>query len=264
MKSLFFTLMIFFSSQLRGEQYYEGTNTFRGSGAVGYSWMVQFLPYNPVIVEVGAFEGKETVSAAKTWPRARLIAAFEPNPRAYQQLQEVTKGIHPNLKTYPLALAGHNGMANLYLSRGPTGQDLSFEYESALSPPLADVAFRYQGPELEVSCVVLDDWCRENQIEKIDILRLEVEGLELEILKSSPKILRNTKLIIVPSFFSAFREKMPNYFALKGLLAEAHFVPLAHWYEAGGRGLAVYISEEMFDAYFVRCLGLGLGGLLYP
>ena len=26
----------------------------------------------------------------------------------------------------------------------------------------------------------------------------------------------------------------------------------------------VYVSQEMYDAYFIKCLGLGLGGLLYP
>jgi hypothetical protein len=28
--------------------------------------------------------------------------------------------------------------------------------------------------------------------------------------------------------------------------------------------LVVYISQELYDAYFVKCLGLGLGGLSYP
>jgi len=115
-----------------------------------------------------------------------------------------------------------------------------------------------------VPCVILDDWCQQNQVDHIDILRLELEGLELEVLRSSPQILKNTKIIILPSFFQVYREGMVNYFELKAFLTESHFIPLAHWYERGERGLAVYVSQELYDAYFIKCLGLGLGGILYP
>jgi hypothetical protein len=144
------------------------------------------------------------------------------------------------------------------------GKDRSFEHESSLLPPSKETEMRYRGPKIEVPCVVLDDWCELNHIDRIDILRLELEGFELEVLQSSPKILKNTKILILQSFFSPYRDGMVNYFTLKNFLIESHFVPLAHWYEQGGRGLAVYISKELYDAYFVKCLGLGLGGLSYP
>lgn len=57
---------------------------------------------------------------------------------------------------------------------------------------------------------------------------------------------------------------MTDYFGLKALLVKSGFVPLAHWYTQNLRGLAVYVSNELFDAYFVHCLGLGSGGISYP
>lgn len=243
-------------SPLSAEIYYEGTATFRGYGHVDLNWMVQLLPYNPVIIEVGAYCGKETVYATKVWPKSRRIIAFEPNPRAFHQLQQAVKEIDfPAIEIFNAAISSYNGTATLYVSDTP-----DLEPESALLPPIQ----KLNGHQLKVPCVVLDDWCAQNQVDEVDILRLETEGLELSILQSSTNILKNTKIIIVSSFFRPYREDTVNYFALKDFLTKAQFVPLAHWYTAGERGCAVYVSQELYDAYFIRCLGLGLGGLLYP
>lgn len=256
---LFLALACF--SSLKAEVYYEGTVTFRNYGKVELSWMVQFLPYNPVIVEAGAYTGNETINAAKIWPQSQTIIAFEPNPRAFAELQKnIDKENLTQIKAYNLALHSYNGIADLHLCRGPVGNDRVQEHESSVLP--AYNACR--GPTIEVPCVVLDDWCKENQIDHIDILRLELEGLELEALKCSTEILKKTKLIIVPSFFHPYREGTVHYFELKAFLTEAHFVPLAHWYKSGERGLAVYVSQELYDAYFIKCLGLELGGIAYP
>jgi len=256
-----FLLALLNFSFLRGEMYYEGTATFRNYGKVDLNWIVQFLPYNPVIIEAGAYCGDQTVYAAKVWPSSQLIVAFEPNPLGFAELQrKVDTDKLSQVKTYNLALHSYNGIAHLHLCRGQNGNDRSKEHESSLLPPSSQC----QGPQIEVPCVILDDWCQQNRVDHIDILRLELEGLELEVLRSSPRILKNTKIIIIPSFFHVYREGMVNYFELKAFLTEAHFVPLAHWYERGERGLAVYVSQELYDAYFIKCLGLGLGGLLYP
>jgi FkbM family methyltransferase len=256
---LFLALLSF--SSLNGELYYEGTATCRNYGRVDYSWMVQFLPYNPIIIEAGAYQGDQTVSAAKVWPNSQLIVALEPNPNAFAQLQRrVDQEKLSQVKTYNLALHNYNGITDLYLCRGAQGNDHSIEHQSSLLPPSHDC----KGPQIEVPCVILDDWCQQNQIDHVDILRLELEGFELQVLQSSPQILKNTKIVILPSFFWAERERTVNYFVLKDFLTQANFIPLAHWYENGGRGLAVYVSRELYDAYFIKCLGLGLGGLLYP
>ena len=248
-------------SSLNGVQLYEGTATFRNYGKVDLNWMVQFLPYNPVIVEAGAYIGDQVGYAKQVWPQSQLIVAFEPNPHAFAQLQrQIDEKDLTHVKAYNLALQNYQGIAHLHLCRGVNGKDRTWEHLSSLLQPSEEC----QGPSIEVPCVILDDWCRQNQVDHIDILRLDLEGMELEVLRSSPEILKKTKLIILPSFFKAYRPGMPNYFELKAFLTESKFLPLAHWYEQGERGLAVYISQELYDAYFIKCLGLGLGGLLYP
>lgn len=259
----FFLSVMLCTAALRAE--YEGTSSFRGHGGVNLDWMVSLLPYNPIIVDAGSYTGKEALHAARAWPQCRMIAAFEPNPRAFEALQKAANEANfPKLQVYPYALNNYNGSALLYVSEGPSGDDPSYEKESSLLPPTPEMAPFHRGPILEVPCVILDDWCKENQVDHIDILRLDLEGAELQVLQSSPEILKTVKLLIVPSFFYQYRVGMPTYFPLKDFLTKAQFVPLAHWYTPGGRGMAVYISNELFDAYFVRCLGLGIGGMQYP
>lgn len=260
-----FALFSLFFSVVTGETYYEGTATFRNYGKVDLNWLVQFLPFNPIIVEAGAYRGDQVLYAAKVWPQYQRIIAFEPNDRARGHLEmKVAEAQLERVNISSAALSSYTGSATLYVSYGPHGNDYSYERDSSLLPPLDAAKSYFQGVENQVPCVVLDDWCQNNHVDHIDILRLELEGIEIQVLQSSPNILKNTKIIIVSTFFNLDRKDMSYYFSLKGFLTEAKFVPLAHWYDPHGRGLAVYISQELFDAYFVRCLGLGLGGLNYP
>lgn len=262
--SFLFICTLLNCSSLNGTEHYEGTFTFRNYGKVDLSWMQQLLPYNPIFIEIGAYYGADTCRAAQIWPKSKVYA-FEPNPRAFKWLEKTIKELQlENIKTYNLAVSNYNGSATLYLSHGPRGDDISYEHQSSLLPPSKMMEIEYQGPYMDVPCVILDDWCHQNQINHVDVLRVETEGLELQILQSSPRILKTAKVVIVQSFFSLLRQDMTNYFNLKDLLVRSGFVPLAHWYIQGMRGTAVYVSNELFDAYFVRCLGLGSGGISYP
>lgn len=252
------------SASLCANIYYEGTHTFNSFGKIDLHWMTQFLPYNPIIVDSGAYCGEGACLAAKHWPKCKVYA-LEPNPRAYALLRKtVSDQKLENVYTYNLALNNYNGEAPLYLCYGPNANDLSYESLSSLLPPSSEMENTWKGPQIDVPCVVLDDWCRENQIDHIDILKLELEGLELQVLESSPHILKNVKILWLQSFFHPFRKDMTFYFTLKDFLLKADFVVLAHWYKQNERGNVVYVSRELFDAYFVKSLGLGMGGIAYP
>jgi FkbM family methyltransferase len=256
--------IVFSASLLAGELYYEGTNTFRGYGKVDLNWMVQFLPYNPIIFEAGAYHGEEALYASKIWPYGTIIAC-EPSPHAYYTLQQAIRNAQiSNVAAYNCALSNYTGIGVLHCSQNILNYDFSYENENCLLPSIVldnKDCFNF---EIKVPCFNLDEFCTKNGIQRIDVLNLNTEGLELDILRNSPQILKTVKLIILPSFFYVARVGTPNYFSLKQFLTEAHFLPLAHWYINGERGRAVYISQELYDAYFIRCLGLGLGGLAYP
>src|SRR5579871_5376753 len=191
---LYCLLLFSYSFSAHTTEYYEGTATFRGYGKVDLGWMQQLLPYNPVFVEIGAYCGKETCLTAQIWPKSKVYA-FEPNPRAFALLNKaVREQKMNNVKIYPVAVSDHNGSASLYLCYGPNGNDLTYEPHSSLLPPSDSMLVEYQGPSIDVPCIVLKDWCEQNQIDHIDVLRLATEGLELSILQSSIDVLENIKI----------------------------------------------------------------------
>jgi 2-O-methyltransferase len=256
-------LSLFFSfSYLESEQYpirYERFYCFKDCNEMNVDILERFLPYNPVIVEGGAYCGGLTSKLSKLWPRGQIYA-FEPNPRAFDELQKMisVEGL-ANIIPYNLALADYTGPGTFYVCHGTYGKSAEFEFASSLLRPTQEMEIHYQGPKIEVSCVNLDDWCREKQVDHIDLLILELQGMEFQVLISSPEILQNVKAIYTQTNFFPFREGMINYFILKSFLETMGFVVLEHLYRQGHSGNAIFLSRELFDGYFKYSVGLKLG-----
>ena len=49
----------------------------------------------------------------------------------------------------------------------------------------------------KVQSDTLDNYCKDNQIEKIDILKIDTEGSELDILQGAQNILKKTDVVLV-------------------------------------------------------------------
>lgn len=49
----------------------------------------------------------------------------------------------------------------------------------------------------KIKVIKLDTFCLKNHIKKIDILKIDVEGFELQVLIGANKILANTNYIII-------------------------------------------------------------------
>jgi FkbM family methyltransferase len=239
--------MVLSCLSIEGTVCYEGTASFRHHGQINWSLMQQLVPHDPVIVHVGAYTGLDTHKAARIWPEAKIFA-LEANPRAYvEMLKHIAETDFKNIKTQYLAIGDHKGTSPFYLSRGPNGDDISYEQASSLLPLSPDLGGSNPEPKIEVPCMSLDDWCQLNNIEHIDILRLELEGFELQALQCSPNILKKVRIIYLQSFFSPDRIGMTNYFWLKDFLYKSNFVVLAHWYTQGGRGNALYVRQGLFN-----------------
>ncbi|MGL5262975.1 MAG: FkbM family methyltransferase [Candidatus Rhabdochlamydia sp.] len=200
-----------------------------------------FLPYNPVIVEVGAYEGEGTQNLAQTFPYGKIFA-FEPHPKAYSLLAENMQ-FFKNVLAINLAVNTFNGTANLWRD-GPSASLLHL---------------RNQEPKIDIPCVVLDDWCKHHGITHIDFLRLDVGGLEWQILQSSPEILKTVLVIVTKTHmcpFSKFKQSrlsrgpILSYSMLKNFLENQGFTLLSHWYQEGREGEATFVRKRMYDSIF--------------
>jgi 2-O-methyltransferase len=203
-----------------------------------------FLPINPVVIQAGGHYGIETVSFAQRWPNGKIIS-FEPNPHAFEILSSKTSS-STNVQVYNSALNNYSGNAPFYLCYGSSGKDPAFEHASSLLKPSAGMEIHYQGPVITVDCVLLDEWCYEHQIDHVDFLCLNLQGAELQVLKSSPEILKSVTCISVHTNLFPFRKGTTHYVDLKNFLEKSGFQLLTHWYREGLDGDAIFVKKSYF------------------
>lgn len=210
-----------------------------------------FIPYNPVIVEVGGYEGEHTRHLAEAHPDGRVIV-FEPNPRAFQSLLGNTAEL-TNVTAVNCALSTYEGIAKLHLNHGVYCNDPSLEKWSSLLEGFCLGTDRFncfRGPTIEVPCVVLDEWCKSHEIDHIDFLQLDVEGFELQILKSSPEILKTVQVLHTKTNLSQFRRETTSFRQLWAFLEANGFTLLSHWYREGLQGEATFVQTKIYDSIF--------------
>ncbi len=203
-----------------------------------------FLPANSVVLQAGGYYGAETLDFADRWPQGKIIS-FEPNPHAFEILSSKTANFD-NIAVYNLALSDSSRMSPFYVCYGSSGSDVVFEHASSLLLPSSCMKVHYQGPCINVECTVLDEWCSQNKIDHIDFMCLNLQGAELQALKSSPEILKNTTCIAVHTHFFPFRVGTTQYPALKSFLEHSGFQLLAHWYREGLDGDAIFVKNDYF------------------
>jgi FkbM family methyltransferase len=144
----------------------------------------KYLPTNPVIIDCGAHDGADSVALAKLFKGA-TIHAFEPVKDLYTRLKENTR-YFKNIITYPIALADVDGEMDFYISAGAS--DAS---SSLLEPEdhLTDHPDTFFKDKTTVKTITLDNWAKVNNIEKVDMLWLDMQGYELKMLMDSSAVL---------------------------------------------------------------------------
>jgi len=158
------------------------------------------------VLDIGANIGYYTLIAAKKVGRGGKVFAFEPEPSNYDLLCKNIKinKLH-NVVPIPKAVSDSANITKLYLS--PVNR--------------AEHSFcKYRGTSatfVNVETIVLDDFLKD----KIDFIKMDIEGAEMEALKGMQNIIRNNKkLILITEFWPAgieMRGFMPRRF-LKTLL----------------------------------------------
>lgn len=221
---------------------------FQEYGGRRLDLIAKFLPNDPVIFEAGGHYGEDTIRFATRWPMGTILT-FEPNPHAFEKLLETTKGV-PNVHSYNLAVNNYNGTDILHVCYGTEGDNPVFEGASSLLEPIEWMEKHYQGPSIEVPCVILEDWCETNHFDHIDFMWLDLEGLELQILESSPRVLSKVKVIYTETNFLEFRKGMTQFKDLEKFLGNSGFRLLSHWYAEGFQGNAIFIRGELFELGF--------------
>lgn len=156
-------------------------------------YISSFLPANPVIIEAGVADGKDTFEMSKLWPEA-TIYGFEPHPYFYKIACEKNKK-QKNVNIYQAALAEKDGYSDFNVSK--LNSEEIFGSSSLLTPKEhlrihPQIEFK---ETIQVKTFNLDQWAQQNNIEVIDFMWLDMQGIEPVILRSSPNVLQSCSVI---------------------------------------------------------------------
>jgi FkbM family methyltransferase len=143
---------------------------------------------NPVIFDVGANNGQFCAFALDHWPQAQ-IHAFEPQPALVRRIREMAalNQIENRIVINETAISNTCGQQTLYENNNPVSASL-------LQDKAAKRAVRRQ---ISVPVTTLDEYSKRGGIEKIDVLKLDIEGAEIQALQGASEVLKTVKLVFI-------------------------------------------------------------------
>lgn len=155
-----------------------------------------FLKPTDVAIEVGANIGALTIPLSR---RCKQVLAFEPQPQSYEllRLNLENNGI-TNVDIFPVAVGAKDEVVNI-----PTLKEIDIAH---------GVIGDYGGAEVGSGSCLVDQRCLDNMNEfdeiKIDFMKMDCEGMELDVLKGAERLIaRDWPLLYVENESNPMRRR---------------------------------------------------------
>lgn len=135
-------------------------------------YMVKFSNPNPVIFDCGAHIGMATIFFKWVYPDS-TIYSFEPDKQTFSILKKnILCNKLKKIKLFNLALTNKGGLINFFTDlRHGSALTMSTSYE------------RNPKDKIKVRSQKLSSFIERNNIDKIDLLKLDIEGSEREVIE---------------------------------------------------------------------------------
>jgi FkbM family methyltransferase len=155
-------------------------------GDLRFLWNV--LAPGMVFVDIGAYHGIYSVVAGNKLRRDGTVFAFEPSPREYRRLRVHLRWNRLSMARPEMLAIGAETSKNTFfqVSAGDTTRN-------GLRAP----ASRDAVSEIPVNVVSLDEYVNGRNIERIDVIKLDVEGGEIDALRGGAKVFGKLRPILI-------------------------------------------------------------------
>jgi FkbM family methyltransferase len=195
-----------------------GILNYKTSKASGEkSFLLKYLKKNGgVLIDVGANQGNYSIEAIAVCPNLRVFA-FEPHPITFELLNK-NVARHQNIFTVNKGMSQEKGVRKLYDYANKNGSSHASLFQEVITELHGSVAVSSH----EVELITIDDFLCTKNINEIDLLKIDVEGNELEVLRGGINALHDRKIkaihfefnemnIISRVFFRDFWEILEGY-----------------------------------------------------
>lgn len=127
-----------------------------------------------VVIDIGAYVGMYSIKASQFVGPTGLVIAVEPLPSNLVYLGENLKAC-PNTRVVKVALSNYVGDGKLYSSPSTAVHSMTYVRKDFI----------------KVKVTTLDELVKELKLSRVDYIKMDAEGSDLNILKGARDILRN-------------------------------------------------------------------------
>jgi FkbM family methyltransferase len=156
-------------------------------------WIDEHLQPGDTFLDVGANCGWLSIRAARRVGRGGRVIAFEPSPILVDILRYHAKVNRlPQIIVVPKAVSDSDNEAPFFLLNG------GFSFRNSLTIGRDDVPFVRPEDKLRITVptVTLDRYCAQHDLRPA-LVKIDVEGAELEVLEGCRELLRQARPVII-------------------------------------------------------------------
>lgn len=167
-----------------------------------------------VIFDIGANKGLYSIKTMESNPNVTLYA-FEPNDKTFEQLLQNANKY--KFRAFNFGVGERNEIADIYDYKEKDGSSHASLYKDVLEKLHNSESIAHK-----IRIVTIDSFAKNNNIDRINLLKIDTEGNELKVLQGSSNLIKNNKIDIIHFefnemnvysrvFFRDFYEILENY-----------------------------------------------------
>lgn len=149
-------------------------------------WKNILIP-GQTVIDIGANIGYYSLITGNILKNNGMIYSFEPSLKNYTRLLEnIALNNFSNIIPINKALSNEEIKRNLYISDSKNWGMTRFSTHES-----------FKGEMELVDCIKFDNFAKENAIKTVDLIKIDVEGAELLVLKGMEETLKNTSPMVL-------------------------------------------------------------------
>jgi FkbM family methyltransferase len=164
-----------------------------------FSSIQQYLDFaelqpGQTVLDLGAYSALTSIAFSKSVTNTGRVVALEPDPKNFTACEE---NVASNYRV--------NGLDNISLVAAAISDKpgvLQLSSEGSMGSSLSSIVGKHRGTMVDVQCVTFDELVATNDLDRVDFIKMDIEGAELATILGSAEFLMKyrPRMIIEPHY----------------------------------------------------------------
>lgn len=179
-----------------------------------------------VILDIGSLHGLEAIEMTKLYPNVNVFS-FEANPVSFEQCLVNTQNYN-RVKVFNLTINDYDGICDFYPINSEKTITTWFDGNLGASSMyksngVYDSIEKYVQDKIETPCFRIDTWAKQNSIQSVDAIWMDLQGAELKALRGMGDLLKTVKVIHTEMEINPMYEGQDTFSSIHPFLVEQGF-----------------------------------------